>query len=56
MSSPKGPHGSETMEVYNVVKCAGGAPPFIFRASMEVKSDLEPTTYTFTDTQDTCTQ
>lgn len=44
MLSPKGPHGSETMEVYNVVKCAGVAPPFIFRVSTEVKSDLVPHT------------
>lgn len=44
MWSPKGPRGSESMEVYNVVKCAGGAPPFIlfFRVSVEVKSDLVP--------------
>ena len=51
MSSPKGPHGSETMEVYNIVKCAGGVPPFISQVSTEVKSDSARHTHTYTLTE-----
>ena len=50
----KGPHGSGITEVYNVVKCSGGATPFISQVSREVKRGLATHTHTETHTHCEC--